>query len=1656
MSPARPAERTRGLLAAGAILPVRTKVPQDEAVDVLEARAYGHPALGDRPVVRLTPATLAPAEDLTLEFLGFGAPSVTANVGVARRKALGFPGWALINDPENSGYALAVVKEMERLARVAKSKPGHAKDGFEQIADRLQRSVPQFLPSYFEQAGRFFIDTGNSSMAATMFGKARDAERAFSLPVDEDVRRDAFLEFAFAGALTARTLDEYGKRLSDAYAPQAAFDHFRLLAVQRTLGGLPPWTSMVDGLHRLAKAAGLDSRAEDERLIVELLDAPATALAPSGFWKPLRPVLVSLAESSPEARGKLLNLFPKPARGGRDLDGWWLSLLTDSGATRALSAPIGSVPAETEPAGGPAAWLSRMIAHLARGWGHIDWTPLFPLIEMMAPRLRSDGVAVGASQRRLLPPDVVDVALALDIPLEPPSPQSQMDVGRWLAQSPQRRRSLEHLAADPDFGPSVDRGVFSYLFRGQPAAPLLSVPGLRMALVRWLDVRAERLSGGGLPGLRAEIDLIARAVTPGIVALNPGAAERIRAADVAAALARTLRAGIFDEFGWPALEAAESRLGKTITSVSTSWPYLIVADTAKVVAVGPGATELEHDLRLPPMSQRYGSPWFSFTDGQLLVAWSGPGGRSAYWSNQPANVVDFEGAHAGWGPANDIGSLPVASGGRTFGGRALRAGDTKLQVVGRPVSDGDGWWVLQARDDGSVRWRELDPVSGHAGRASLPPFFEVDGELDWELQHRSCQLRPLPDGMGDSPLGSAGGLAGQRVRVRPDGSVECVSVDGRRFTGKLANPRVDWRGHISAIAPDGLLAVPGDDAPRPLRQGRDQMGSTNPAFNQVELWDPTGAYIAVSAVPGSRRPNFARGTPLVPPVAAWDAMQPRDPRGSHALRALSDESARQLLRAAADESDEIKTPTSFVDLKAEDLPRTRAVLGQVAPPISNPDLIAGVVGVLQSAAWLERAMSAAAADVPAAADRPEREEREPDPTDNQLADALAGLSGGAYWYGGGSGGACLEQIRVVSKWVASQPAAAEDAPPATMPGTNVDWLVLVGRIEALAYRAALPTTSHSQRAVLVRLMETWIDTPFVSTSGRFRRVSASREGARFSPPSIARRNGSCYFISASTGGVMPGQRQHFSVLELNDGGRFSPPPEMVAESEKALASRWTPQQLQTFLTTLAEHGPIPWPAEAVERVRAGTGLTRAEATLLVASFPNLDRYQQNFLDKVARELMRLKVAEASAARVTLAKNAVGDRLDLLASAMPDDPRDLWEHAPSSLGERLAGSWIARHGRRAPIPEHLVASAKKFVSRGVSAHQLLATIADPSSVPALNTDAVCFINEKGGLAAYADDFNTVFSERWLIGTTAAAAWLAAILPVGDALRSQAAVVLDLLRQRVSNPDLLVAWTGLAPDQAAALQVDRLPAYRPPKGMAPPGSFDATTVVFVVGQWQTQAFLRPAALARSADDPWVRAISMTEYGYYSTVLGAATFALSDGAAAIVERVRDTPVEPGSYETNPMSSTRELVAEVGAARTLSEQAATLYLQVLALHDASSKSITAWNGWSPAEYKRAATELVGAGLVSQGKRPRAGREIFLPGGWEALAAPDLPLEAWKAPLYGLERRATGALAGPLGRVLPLRPVHEIFGAAWERCTSGDAPGLEAAGPRAGQRKTR
>ncbi len=325
-------------------------------------------------------------------------------------------------------------------------------------------------------------------------------------------------------------------------------------------------------------------------------------------------------------------------------------------------------------------------------------------------------------------------------------------------------------------------------------ARLLEVPGLRVALGNWLHDVATALPRQGLPTLGAELDRLTLAASPAGFEVNPAAVALATGYDLGPVLGRTLRAGVFDEFGWPAWDEASSRLtapkvdeqdgaddkdGKV--ALTHQWPVLLLRKGNQLAAVGPERIELDHLAQIPKGQRSW--LWrqvLRFVDGALLVCWDKGPDRAGYWTTEPDDVfVVPDDAFV----SGNQGSLPLPGGGRTFGGPPLRVGDRSEQHAGPVVSDGTAFWVL-TRVEKKLRWREFDPATGVVGRLSLPGFFEA-GAVDG-TRLRAGRLLAVPgDGRSGGrparPARRAARLAGPAARRR--------HAQRRRHRRALLHPR---------------------------------------------------------------------------------------------------------------------------------------------------------------------------------------------------------------------------------------------------------------------------------------------------------------------------------------------------------------------------------------------------------------------------------------------------------------------------------------------------------------------------------------------------------------------------------------------------------------------------------------------------------------------------------------------------------------------------------------------------------------------------------------------------------------------------------------------------------------------------------------------------
>lgn len=1649
------------LLRAGAVLPPGTAGGGERAVPMF-TQAYRHPGLDGRIVVRLT------AEDRTGDqasgFLGLQPEGEPVEVGVGQHRALGFPDWVLTRHPSDGHLAMSLVEEMDKVARTVRSRPKKARATYESIGERLAGSVPHFLPTFYEQAGRVFLAAGEQAYASQMFVNARKAETAHALPFDE-ARMDAvFLEFALADAVPTKVLSGYAKGLISRVPAATAFRHLRGLFVRLAAHGLPPSSPGAAELRKLAKAvAGKNAQAEEIAYLREMLTLPGTLKAPPGWWKAHRQALLQLTRQEPAVRGTLLGLLPTDWE--REELPQWLDLLEKSEAASGLCDP--TLPADVRSPDGTAGWLRRFSALCGADGRHPAPEGLYPLVDRMAGVLRAELEAAGD----LLPPpvgdvDLLDQLLSLGIPVAEPQGRSSLALDAWAGRG--RRRDLLALAADSRFHRAFWRGCpdSEWGTSKQTVLTLAESPGGRPMLAVWVGAVCRKYLTTELPDLPGYSGALRTpAWLPGeVLATAEDEVREALATGVAPALTRTLRAGVLDELGWPAwdeaLEAFALKKPAKSLHVADAWPHLIALDRGRQARViGAEGTVLTHELRLPAdATERLWRVDCHYVDGELFVWWdSYQSGPQGYWhhtadappialersSGSYLTTVDGNGGYNGdMAPV----SLPLPGGGRTTGHGVLRRGDAAVPSRRKILGDGTSYWVpVRDSETGSWTWHAYDPVSDTTGAPGVPEWFATalsDAPEGSELD--TAWLQPAPSAAAGPVCAPVDGVLGWRVVKLPDGSRRGEDLSGRSVVVPSTRDKT----------PRHALRIPGTD--RFLAVIR--------AWDGIELLDPDGKTVARAGKDHSSGP-FTAGTALLPPMRYWHMLQPRDPQGSAALRQVGEDTAAALLAAAMEEGpqdagNQDEPGTEPAEHGADLVP---ALVRTLLPQVGHEALRAGITGVVRFAADQQRTLDAVRARLDAAIagvvpDKPRSK------TGDELLEAamngvgLTGRSWRASYYRSSHYVYDLPDLLGRSMRGLSEPA------PTGRTHLDLDRQESLEKLEAvalpvlpavLALRAGAEATVEEHRQALDEFLEEFDAQGLTDLDpGHWRCVRLRLDPALFEGPdaikgytdaTVLNLEGGAFllfsdrpYFSFAEWNVDEATGRHYGALFHDPSGRF----EVPAPYTLLAARPFVPEPTRpagwaaAFRAELAERGPAPWFPAAAEEFARLTGVTPTMARLVVAGLPRIDD-KREAVPTATLKTIGVKAADARVAKEELKSLDASVRQAVVAALLPADPSRLWTDGPDTA--RAAEVWNERLGRRTPVPEEVLHEAVRTVmSPGWAPAKALQGFVDMTDEPRLTQDLTW---KFGSYSLESVEKTPGFDSNVLKGSVALAAWLAHRLPSGDPVRATLPGVLTALRDRLAHPDLLIALDR---------RID-WEAYRQAAGDPTETGGDFVrhgAVVLGTGRSEPVPAIRPALLDATGNDPHLTAVFTGERpNAQETALRLvhdrpfAELLADPGNPAAGERDADGLWWP----QDPARSVPDLVTEAAKRYAISEDAAVLYLMLLAMPDPTDRNTARWTGWGAqrggtARLRAARAELAATDLVIEGSRSKAGRSLFLPGGWTQLTNPHLPLERWKLSMYDL-------LDGEepvLGVVAPFRPVAGLYREAWQRVQDGDGPQLE------------
>jgi hypothetical protein len=632
---------------------------------------------------------------------------------------------------------------------------------------------------------------------------------------------------------------------------------------------------------------------------------------------------------------------------------------------------------------------------------------------------------------------------------------------------------------------------------------------------------------------------------------------------------------------------------------------------------------------------------------------------------------------------------------------------------------------------------------------------------------------------------------------------------------------------------------------------------------------------------------------------------------------------------------------------------------------------------------------------------------------------------------------------------------------ASLDSTSVEWLTFCGSgMVTLALRAASPLTTDTHRAALLEFLGTAAagtgehggadgDSIAIDPRGRLRivelRIPGSGSRDSWLTGSVQEAEDRRLLI---TGRVrVEGKDALWSCVEYDPAGVFGAWGRSTLTASQVLGSAddpvWAPA-VRRLVELVRERGPLPYRPEQAVEFAGQVGISPVTAALLLLGCPGLGASDGwHLLSADQLKPLGAKDVETRVAMAALNGLSLAERRAFTTPLLPTGPAEVAELWATGfpLGPAVL-AWIAARGKRRPVPGSLI--------RRMVAEQDISGSVDE----ALNPEQLEQLTGRTRQPMAEGTPRPVEPRKLLTGETlrslvTSLRWLAYRLPYGDPLRAVLPVTVRMLRERLADPGLLLdlgvdhkpGWEAVSPHLREA---HGRPAKRTgdDKDM-----YDLTPVlVLTPGQYHSdreRVWVRPAALVPAAGDGGQGDTDQRngDPDHPDLLLLAATAAPAPALGALRTLLSAEFMElvtaggPPGIPQNPLNSVPGLVREAAERFGVSEDAAALYLMLLALPDPTDRNQAEWTGWKPARIKAARAELAATDLVVEAKRARAGRSLFLPGGWLEQQGPRLPSESWKTSLFPWDQP---------GFVVPDRPVPKLFETAWQRIVDGDAPGYE------------
>lgn len=722
------------IVASGGMLPLTSPGSDDDTAD-LAAPADIVPVVAlaalvnGVPVVRLIPETLLTAETFIMGRLGLEPQPQPRQVGRSRPRAIGFPAWPIMTDPDNAEHALNLVADIEWAKKVAKSQDQKVWDRFEDLAQMLSTAAPHFVPTLLEELARIFDDSGSPNLAVRAFGKAREFERTYNLPVDLDRHRHALTEFARRGVISAKEMGfevtSCMRRIPDS---EAAYQYFLGLITDQVSAGSAPYAGLPRDFLRVAKPTGRTPQQAGKELLDSISELSGMRRVPVGFVKALDKHMPGLLDHWPDAVMQLISTPPTdyyPWSGNHKLEDWTTVFIT---------------------IGGPNI-LKENLAHFRRWFltvldtlvGRPDYSP--SLVDLIVSNSETiSGIELDETHLGL-PLEITEALIVagaqwhLDNVSYEENNQLKSFLDRIQYYRDHRHKNLTHCLENPQIKTYILCGwTLERLMRRSDAVAQVNGGLLYEEL---LHDECRHLRAAPLPTIDRFATSLTRAVKAKLPLENLERLIEKENVDAATVLATNLAHGLITELTWPELEryihamrdelSPERGIGPRL-QITESYPGVVAFCGTKVVAVAGDTTLL--NTRISTKHTPFDMISVPDVDGTRVLALGYSGGSriSATWDDgEDASLLQSGQSYYNYSvfwPRHSSLAIPD---GRLVGDIILRATSRELNRIDDAVygDNAGNMWYRGGDYSHGYEWCVYDPATDTHTR-DQPPQRVVD------------------------------------------------------------------------------------------------------------------------------------------------------------------------------------------------------------------------------------------------------------------------------------------------------------------------------------------------------------------------------------------------------------------------------------------------------------------------------------------------------------------------------------------------------------------------------------------------------------------------------------------------------------------------------------------------------------------------------------------------------------------------------------------------------------------------------------------------------------------------------------------------------------------------------------------------------------------